>query len=355
MIPLHKKLALFACALTFALWAAGAPAATLRVAVVVGSNARGPSEKPLRCAEDDASTFTPHLVSGLRGAADTSGDGRVTLAEACGYTFDHTLFCAASSGVRQHPGYDYRAARVTVAAAEVKKVAWADLVSVASAPGAGKGSQRQDDALPEGVEGLSPEGRAEFDRGYLTMGERYQVFHAHHTVAAASDYLFAQGKSHQPLSESDFYRRVGREDLASSHQARKAGAAVLNVVGLGAVIGGVVYGVFGSEGCSLPPSDPNFGNVCVTQASVTGQSHGKVGFLTTLGGAVVLLGGGVLWANRHPVDLPGAAALAAEYNTALVRKLGGTPPTQPPKPELAFDVTPLLGSGGGRLVLSVRF
>ncbi len=530
MIPLHRKLALVGCALTFALWSAGAEAATRRVAVVVGSNAGGPTEKPLRYAEDDASKvaevltelgdvrtgdlflvraggksatlgalelaarrvalarqdpldrtllvfffsghsdgqalelggdrlsfselkaaigaakadvrlliidgcksgaitqskggvraepfeidlqdqldatgevlltssaadelalesreirgslFTHHLVSGLRGAADSSGDGRVTLAEAYRYTFEHTLSSAASSGARQHPGYDYRlagkgelvltevaqpsaalelpegieralivnvrrdqvlaeltsdnvrrlavapgeyavrvwkgtqayAARVTVAAAEVKKVSWADLVSVPSAPMASKGPERQDDALPDGVEGLSLEGRAEFGRGYLTVGERYQVFYGHHSAVAAGDFLFAQGKGHLPLSESDFYRRVGRADLATSYEARKTGAAVLGALSLGAMLGGVAYAFLGSEGCSLQPSDPNFGNVCVTQAAADGQSRGKVVGLTMVGGAVLLLGGSVVWANRHPVDLPGAAALADDYNT----------------------------------------
>lgn len=53
------------------------------------------------------SFFTHHLVSGLRGAADVSGDGRVTLNEAYQFAFQETL--ARTEHTRsgpQHPNYD---------------------------------------------------------------------------------------------------------------------------------------------------------------------------------------------------------------------------------------------------------
>ena len=46
-------------------------------------------EAALESAEIEASFFSHHLISGLRGAADTSGDGLVTLAEAYQYAFTH--------------------------------------------------------------------------------------------------------------------------------------------------------------------------------------------------------------------------------------------------------------------------
>ncbi len=55
------------------------------------------------------SFFTHFLVSGLRGAADASGDGKVTLTEAYRYAFDETL--AHTGRTRfgaQHPAYDIR-------------------------------------------------------------------------------------------------------------------------------------------------------------------------------------------------------------------------------------------------------
>jgi hypothetical protein len=66
-------------------------------------------ENALESREISGSFFTHHLVSGLRGAADTSGDGRVTLTEAYQYAYQHTL---ATSGETlagpQHPTYDYK-------------------------------------------------------------------------------------------------------------------------------------------------------------------------------------------------------------------------------------------------------
>ncbi|HKA42697.1 MAG TPA: caspase family protein [Burkholderiales bacterium] len=66
-------------------------------------------EIALESREIGGSFFTHHLVSGLRGAADSSGDGRVTLSEAYHYAFTHTV--STTSGIvlgAQHPTYGYR-------------------------------------------------------------------------------------------------------------------------------------------------------------------------------------------------------------------------------------------------------
>lgn len=53
------------------------------------------------------SYFTHHLVSGLRGADDVSGDGKVTLGEAYQHAFHETLAQTTDSrGGAQHPSYD---------------------------------------------------------------------------------------------------------------------------------------------------------------------------------------------------------------------------------------------------------
>ncbi|MCK8501070.1 caspase family protein [Myxococcus fulvus] len=66
-------------------------------------------ELALESREVGGSLFTHHLVSGLRGAADSSGDGLVTLAEAYQYAYAHTVSSTADvlTGA-QHPAYDYR-------------------------------------------------------------------------------------------------------------------------------------------------------------------------------------------------------------------------------------------------------
>jgi uncharacterized caspase-like protein len=57
------------------------------------------------------SFFTHALLTGLRGAADTSGDGKVTLGEAYQFAFAETLVqTAATQAGAQHPAYDIKMA-----------------------------------------------------------------------------------------------------------------------------------------------------------------------------------------------------------------------------------------------------
>jgi hypothetical protein len=66
-------------------------------------------ESALESAEIRASFFSHHLISGLRGAADTSGDGQVSLSEAYQYAFARTVSTTATTLIGpQHPGYDFR-------------------------------------------------------------------------------------------------------------------------------------------------------------------------------------------------------------------------------------------------------
>nr|WP_281404390.1 caspase family protein [Pyxidicoccus fallax] len=66
-------------------------------------------ELALESREVGGSLFTHHLVSGLRGAADSSGDGLVTLGEAYQYAYAHTVSATADVLLGgQHPAYDYR-------------------------------------------------------------------------------------------------------------------------------------------------------------------------------------------------------------------------------------------------------
>lgn len=67
------------------------------------------NEDALESREIGGSFFTHHLVSGLRGAADASGDARVTLTEAYQYAYKHTISTSGATlaGV-QHPAYDFR-------------------------------------------------------------------------------------------------------------------------------------------------------------------------------------------------------------------------------------------------------
>lgn len=66
-------------------------------------------ESALESKELSGSFFSHHLMSGLRGAADVSGDGRVTLSEVYQYAFARTVSSTADTLIGpQHPAYDYR-------------------------------------------------------------------------------------------------------------------------------------------------------------------------------------------------------------------------------------------------------
>lgn len=55
----------------------------------------------------EASFFTHHLLTALRGAADVDRDGRVTLNEAYGYAYRGTLRSTGRTARLQHPTYSY--------------------------------------------------------------------------------------------------------------------------------------------------------------------------------------------------------------------------------------------------------
>jgi uncharacterized caspase-like protein len=78
--------------------------ASVRGYAILTSSSRG--EVSQESDRIGGSYFTHFLVSGLRGAADTSGDGRVTLEEAYQFAFNETL--ARTTKTRagaQHPAY----------------------------------------------------------------------------------------------------------------------------------------------------------------------------------------------------------------------------------------------------------
>ena len=70
--------------------------------------AAGPGELAQEWAHLRGSLFTHHLLSGLRGAADFDGNGRVTLTEAYSYAYRVTLAKAAEAGLApQRPSFEF--------------------------------------------------------------------------------------------------------------------------------------------------------------------------------------------------------------------------------------------------------
>ena len=90
-----------------------------------------------------SAVFTHFLVSGLRGAADSDGDGQVTLAELYGYAYRKTLLRTGLGAAAQHPSLELELAgagelvlsRLAKASGFVELPAGADRYLVFSQPG----------------------------------------------------------------------------------------------------------------------------------------------------------------------------------------------------------------------------
>lgn len=374
-------------------------------------------ELALESHEIRGSFFTHHLVSGLRGAADANGDGRITLSEAYQYAFDHTLVATALTGSRQHPGYDYRlagkgelvltevtqpsasvelpegferalivlirrdqvlaelgsgaarrvalapgeyavrlwkgtqayASRVTLAAGEAKRVSWSDLRTIPSPQVAGKG---RTDVAPDvdALEGLTPEAKAEYLEKYFAVGDQLVITVTPHHAKVDTSFQIYRGKYRKKIDEDDFFREVGRPDLAESYVNRRILKWGLVGGGLAIVIGGIALGA-SKAGCSVSPGDPRFVDLCVNNDSPL--IIAATGFV--VGGA--LAAGGAFLVNPHPVEADEIRRLADDYNGALRRKLSSPPgPRSLPGEDLVtFDVIPTASSKGGGLLLRIAF
>lgn len=77
-----------------------------RGSVTITSSAS--DEATLEADDVEGSYFTHHLVSGLRGGADRSGDGVVTLSELYTYAYEKTVYSSAMTlGGTHHPSYEF--------------------------------------------------------------------------------------------------------------------------------------------------------------------------------------------------------------------------------------------------------
>jgi hypothetical protein len=361
-------------------------------------------ELALESAEIRGSIFTHHLVSGLRGAADASGDGRVTLSEAYQYAFDHTLAASASTGVRQHPGYDYRlsgkgelvltevtspsaslelpegferalvllvrrdqvlaelqaggtrrvamgpgeyavrlwrgtqawAGRVTLAAGEARKVAWADLTRLDVPRVAEKGGPGSRPA-PE-LEGLTPEAQVEFLQKYFSVGDEDALSPTYQNTSLDSRPTIYQGKYHQEITQPDFFRQVGRDDLAQEYARRRTRKVMFIGGGIAVGVAGLVAGLSGS--CSVNNAQTCIANkqTILALSAVAGAGIATIGILV----------------KTSPAGPEEIRRLADQYNEGLRRRLATPPPaTEASAPEI--EVQPLLLRGGAGVAIGLRF
>lgn len=364
-------------------------------------------ELALESAEIHGSIFTHHFVSGLRGAADASGDGRITLSEAYQYAFDHTLAASASTGVRQHPGYDYRlsgkgelvltevtapsaslelpegferalvllvrrdqvlaelgaggarrvalgpgeyavrlwkgaqawAGRLTLAAGESRQVAWSELTRVDSPRVAEKG--HSDDRASADLEGLTPEAQAEYLSKYFTIGDEIGLVGSGHMITLTKYQTIYQGQYRKAIPEDEFFRQVGRDDLARAYQGRRMGKITLIGGGFVVAIAGAVS-AFGKKCSAFSEDFQSCSRDNMTVAMVT----------VTAGIALSATG---IFINSHPAAPEELRRLADQYNDGLRRRLAAPPPSTTTEAASSVEIAPLVLRGGGGVTIGLRF
>jgi hypothetical protein len=136
-----------------------------------------------------------------------------------------------------------------------------------------------------------------------------------------------QGKERKPLTEPEFYRLIGREDLADEYGARDARRKMLigagALVALGAVAAGAIIGIQSQPGLCTDADFAAF-NACVSRHSDEAHSGMVTGVAVAAGG--LLVGGALVLAgaltNPHPLDAVQMRALADGYNRQLKQKVG---------------------------------
>ncbi|MBX5484013.1 MAG: caspase family protein [Myxococcaceae bacterium] len=182
------------------------------------------NEAALESSELRGSVFTSHLVSGLRGAADASGDHEVTLSELYRYAYDRTVATTAltPSGA-QHPTWRFDIAgqgeivlaslRHVPSRLEVPKDA--DRVVITDV--------RQDEVVAEVTPGAA--------RSIALLPGRYAVRSVRHGRSDVTSVLLTGG-SRRAVSWEDFGEEpVGADARPQAPPGRKDGALRVCVLG----------------------------------------------------------------------------------------------------------------------------
>jgi len=169
----------------------------------------------------------------------------------------------------------------------------------------------------------------------------------HGSVSTGHSFEVYLGKYRSTVKEDDFFRLVGRNDLASSYDNRSAARLGLAMGAVAIVVGTALYSVLAS--CDRSLSDPRFTDDCV-------KDHTKM-YVGVIGGsvAVAMMFGGYM-IDPHPVDAPEMRRLADEYNQGLRRSLAAPNAAGAASAIVrSLSLQPYGGPQGGGLSLSARF
>ena len=205
----------------------------------------------------------------------------------------------------------------------------------------------------------------EYDAQAIRFGSEAVVSAYNNTISVSYRWRAARGETAVPLSGEEFYRTVGRADLAQAYKQREQlrwGGAIVS----GAFMVGAAYAML-----TIPEPQADYRRCapddfsCRFTADRAAFDAREEAFDSRLKLTIGLMGGGLIGAlvygyytyRPHPVSERTARQLGADHNRALRVRLGlpvaAAAPTTASARELL--VTPYAAGGGGGLTLSGAF
>lgn len=171
----------------------------------------------------------------------------------------------------------------------------------------------------------------EFERQQVVFDQSFSVVSNGSTATVMRQFHPRAGDG-TPLPGAEFYRYVGRDDLASKFSKRRAarlglgiGGGVTSVAGLGVMLG---YGLGKSLAVAGRTCDGDYDSPMNEACEANKDEESKRALRIGFGAGSALLVGGVVMSviaariNPHPVSSHEAVGLAQGFNDALRSKLG---------------------------------
>jgi hypothetical protein len=196
-------------------------------------------------------------------------------------------------------------------------------------------------ARPDGDEQDPAKAERAFRLAALRFAARYDVDAVNGKVIVNRAWVVFLGDPGSPLEPSEFYRKVGRDDLAQSYTRRrrlKIASYVLGGIALAATFAMWALSVRGAD-IDRPDEQPDLLWPMLLAGGVS---------------AAGIVGGIYLERNPHPIDELAARELADRYNQRL-RWVLGLPPLARRTPDRDIALTPFFAGRVGGLVLRARF
>lgn len=194
----------------------------------------------------------------------------------------------------------------------------------------------------------APPSQAElaYQRQALRLAAMYDVDDSRGTPVVRRQWLVLQGEPGRPLSGPEFYRVLGRDDLAGAHGARHAWRVTGTVTAALGLLTAAVLGVASLDhGCASGGCSNGDRNSDLTVPILASLGVGAAGVV------VVLHFSG----DPPALDEANARALADAYNQRLRVKLG-LPPHAAHRARIRdAALAPFVAAGSGGLVLRATF